>query len=204
MMREKRPTDTRSRRWVTAVAVAAVLTLTGCGSDVLDNPYEKPSPAVTAGAAAILETLPSLEDTEVQMTSAVEQIGAYVASLVPGMEWSWIRDRRGGGCLGRYEDADGELVYSKNYVSPGPIPDALWPDVFEQARTRAAAVGATEYQTFHDNPGNHEVRFYSPEATFITVGSLTASVISSSTGCRLPQAKIPGPHTPQPPVTPSP
>lgn len=204
MMRERQPTDTRPRRWSTAVAAVAVLTLTGCGSDVLDEPYEKPSPTVTADSAAILETLPSLEDTEVQMTSAVEQIGAYAATLVPGMEWSWIRDRTGGGCLGRYEDTDGKLVYSKNYVSPGPIPDAVWPAVFEQARTLAAAAGATEYQTFHDSPGNHEVRFYSPEATFITVGSLTASVISSGTGCRLPQAIMPGAQAPQPPVTPNP
>lgn len=204
MMRVRQPTDTRPRRWSTAVAVVAVLTLTGCGSDVLDDPYEKPSPTLTADSAAALESLPSLEDTEVQMTSAVEQIGAFVATLVPGMEWTWIRDRRGGGCLGRYEDTDGKLVYSKNYASPGPIPDALWPAVFEQARTLAAAVGATEYETFHDEPGNHEVRFYSPEATFITVGSLTASVISSSTGCRLPQAKMSGVQAPQPPVTPNP
>ncbi|WP_377449692.1 LppA family lipoprotein [Rhodococcoides fascians] len=204
MMRERRTTDTRSRRWMTALTVAAVLTSTGCGSDVLDDPYEKPSPSVTADSAAVLESLPSLEDTEAQITSTVEQIGAYVAALVPGMEWTWIRDRRGGGCLGRYEDTDGKLVYSKNYVSKGPIPDAVWPAVFEQARTLAAAVGATEYQTFHDNPGNHEVRFYSPEATFITVGSLTASVISSSTGCRLPKAKMPGAQAPQPPVTPTP
>ena len=192
MMRERQPTDTRPRRWSTAVAVVAVLTLTGCGSDVLDNPYEKPSPAVTADAAAVLATLPSLEDTEVQITSAVEQIGAFVETLVPGREWTWTRDRSGGGCLGRYGDTDGKLVYSKNYLSKGPIPDAVWPAVFEQARTLAAAVGATEYETFHDSPGNHDVRFYSPESTFITVASMGNAVITSSTGCRLPQAKMAG------------
>lgn len=192
MMRERQPNDTRPRRWSTAVAVAAVFTLTGCGSDVLDNPYEKPSPAVTADSAAVLATLPSLEDTEVKIQSAVEELGAFVATLVPGMEWTWIRDRSPSRCSEPYGDTDGELVYSKNYVAPGPIPDAVWPAVFEQARTLAAAVGATKYQTFHDNPGNHEVRFYSPEATFITVGSGTAAVITSSTGCRLPQANMAG------------
>jgi hypothetical protein len=204
MMRERHTTDTRPRRWSTAVAVAAVLTLTGCGSDVLDDPYEKPSPAVTADAAEVLKTLPTLEDTEQQITSAVEQIGAFVATLVPGKEWTWTRDRTSGGCLGRYGDTDGELVYSKNYLSKGPIPDEVWPAVFEQARTLAAAIGATEYETFHDDPGNHDIRFYSPEATFITVSSRGNAVITSSTGCRLPQANMPEARTPQPPVTPNP
>jgi len=172
---------------------------------VLDSPYEKPSPAVTADSAAILETLPSLEDTEVQMTSAVEQIGAFIDTLVPGRKWTWTRDRSAGGCLGRYGDTDGELVYSKNYLSKGPIPDALWPDIFEQARTLAAAVGATEYETFHDDPGNHDVRFYSPEFTSITVSSRGNAVITSSTGCRLPQEKLAGAQAPsQPSATPNP
>lgn len=203
-MRERHPTDSRPRRWMTAVAVAAVLTLTGCGSDVLDNPYDKPGPAVTADAAAILESLPSLEDTEVQVRTAVERIAAFVDTLVPRREWTWTRDRSAGGCLGRYGDTDGESVYSKNYLSKGPIPDAVWPAIFEQARTLAAAVGATEYETFHDDPGNHDVRFYSPEFTSITVSSRGNAVISSSTGCRLPQATMPGSQAPQPPVTPNP
>lgn len=55
---------------------------------MLDDLYEEPSPAVTADAAAVLATHPSLEDTEVQITSAVEQIGAFVDTLEPGKEWT--------------------------------------------------------------------------------------------------------------------
>ncbi|WP_434158730.1 LppA family lipoprotein [Rhodococcus sp. BGS-1C] len=203
MMRERRTTDTRSRRWMTALTVASVLTLTGCGSDVLDNPYEKSSPAATADSAAILETLPSLEDTEVQLESAVVQIGAFVDTLVPGMEWTWIRERSVGGCGRPFDGTDGDDVQLKNYVSAGPIPDAVWPQVFEFATRVATAAGATKVQTFHDDPDNHEVRFYSPERTAIFIGSRGA-VISANTGCRLPQAKMPGVAAPQTPVTPNP
>ncbi|ORI18479.1 hypothetical protein BJI47_20755 [Rhodococcus sp. 1168] len=202
-MRKRQTTDSRSRRWMTALTVATVLTLTGCGSDVLDDPYEKSSPAVTADSAAILETLPSLEDTEVQFESAVEQLGAFVDTLVPGMEWTWIRERSVGGCSRPYDGTDGDDVKLKNYVSAGPIPDAVWPQVFEFATRVATAAGATKVQTFHDDPDNHEVRFYSPEGTAIFIGSRGA-VISASTGCRLPQAKMSGAQAPQPPVTPKP
>ena len=203
MMRKRRTTDARSRRWMTALTVAAVLTLTGCGSDVLDDPYEKSSPTVTADSAAILESLPSLEDTEVQLESTVMQIGAFVDTLVPGMKWTWIRERSVGGCGRPFDGTDGDDVQLKNYVSEGPIPDAVWPQVFEHAKALAAAVGATEYQIFHDDPGRHQVRFYSPERTAIFIGS-TGAVISANTGCRLPQAKMPGAQATQPPVTPTP
>ncbi|MBY4130241.1 hypothetical protein HQO83_17750 [Rhodococcus fascians] len=202
-MRGRRTTDTQSRPWMTALTVAAVLMSTGCGSDVLDNPYEKSSPAVTADSAAILESLPSLENTEGQMKSAVEQIGAFVDTLVPGMGWTWIRERSVGGCTRPFDGTDGDDVQLKNYVSVGPIPDAVWPQVFEFAEQVATAAGATEVQTFHDDPDNHEVRFYSPERTAIFIGSRGA-VISANTGCRLPQAKMPGPQASQPPVTPNP
>lgn len=188
---------------MTALTVAAVLTLTGCGSDVLDDPYEKSSPAVAADSAAILETLPTLEDTEVQVESAVEQLGAFVDTLVPGMEWTWIRERSVGGCSRPYDGTDGDDVKLKNYVSAGPIPDAVWPQVFEFATRVATAAGATKVQTFHDDPDNHEVRFYSPEGTAIFIGSRGA-VISASTGCRLPQAKMSGAQAPQPAATPNP
>lgn len=190
-MRETRTTDTRSRRWMTTVAVAAVLTLTGCGSDVLDNPYEKPSPAETADAAAILATLPSLEETEVQMQNAVEQLAAFIDTLVPDMGWTWIRQRSAGSCSRPFSDTDGDDVQLKNYVSVGPIPDAVWPQVLEHASTLATTVGATKVQTFHDDPDNHEVRFYSPEGTSIFIGTRGA-VISANTGCRLPQANMAG------------
>lgn len=200
MMRKRRTTGTRSRRWMTALTVASVVTLTGCGSDVLDNPYEKSDPAVTTDSAAILKTLPSLEDTEAQLESAVVQIGAFVDTLVPGMRWTWIRERSVGGCGRPFDGTDGDDVQLKNYVSEGPIPDAVWPQVFEFATRVATAAGATKVQTFHDDPDNHEVRFYSPERTAIFIGSRGA-VISASTGCRLPQAKMSGA---QAPVTPTP
>lgn len=55
---------------------------------MFDDPYQEPSPAVTADAPAVLATHPSLEDTDVQISSAGEQIGAFVDTLVPGREWT--------------------------------------------------------------------------------------------------------------------
>lgn len=185
-------TDARCRRtvlWPIAIAAATLLLLTGCGSDVLDNPYEKTNGTENADAAAKLRTLPSLEETETLMKSTVENLAGYATTLVPGMQWSWMNDRMGGGCARPYDGTDGEAVTLQNYVASTSIPDDVWPQVFEEARTAAAKLGANDLERFHDEPGNHEVRFHSTEGTSIHIGSRGA-VIGSSTGCRLTQDKL--------------
>ncbi len=73
-------------RWLAAcVVVVAALMLTGCGG-VLDDPYKATGGTDTAAAAAKLVTLPSLEETVVELAT-------YVSTLAPGLQWHWSGDR---------------------------------------------------------------------------------------------------------------
>lgn len=55
-----------------------------------------------------------------------------------------------------------------------------------RARAAVAKLGATDIQTMHDQPGNHDVGFYGPARLFIKLGYQGNLGISSYTGCRLP------------------
>jgi len=84
-------------RWLAAcVVIVAATMLTGCGG-VLDDPYKATGEEDTAVAAAELVPLPSLEETEARVQQAVVELGAYISTLVPGLEWRWIGDRSPGG-----------------------------------------------------------------------------------------------------------
>lgn len=188
----------------TALTVALVLSMTGCG--MYENPYQKSGPEETAGAAEKLVSLPSLEDTETQVRQAVEELGAHVSSLVPGLTWRWIRSRSSADCDPPYDQTQGQQVRLQFYSASRGIPDEVWPQVRDRARELAARVGATESEKFANEPGHHNVRFFSREGTAFQVGSQGA-VITSNTGCRLPAAmKSPpdgppssaGPTPPQP------
>src|SRR5882757_8959640 len=117
----------RRARWHAVWAIAAtvgVLSMTGCG-DVSDNPYQKTDPTSTAKAAEQLGKLGSLEDTEAQVKAAVEQLGSYVSSLVPGLTWSWYRDRSQVACDPPYDQTPGEKVTLQNYIASAGIPDSV-------------------------------------------------------------------------------
>ncbi|GAB2652408.1 hypothetical protein GCM10027169_16910 [Gordonia jinhuaensis] len=169
---------------------------------MLDDPYEQPGESDTAKAAATLASLPSLEDTEAQVKNAVDQLSQYISTMVPGARWEQTGDRMGSGCLRPYNGTDGDLVYLPRYVAETQIPDNVWPQVFERAKELAATLGATGVERFHDEPGNHDVRFYSKEGTTIHLAAGGNTVLASITGCRLTQAKMTAP--PPPPSTPHP
>lgn len=179
----------------TALAVALVLSMTGC--DMYENPYQKTGPEETAEAAERLVPLPSLEDTETQLQQALDELAAQVSSLVPGTTWSQLYERSPGPCDPPYDQTEGRQVRLENYSASRGIPDEVWPEVREHARELAARVGATESEVFADEPGHRNVRFYSREGTAFMVGSQGAS-ISSGTGCRLPAALRSPPDAPPP------
>lgn len=181
--------EIRSRRWTAALAAGAVLTLTGCGSDVLDDSNGKPSGTAAADAAAKLTTLPSLEDTERQVRDAVEQLAAFIGTLVPGAQWAWMGDRMASECDRPYNGTAGTKVFLQDYVGKFTIPDDVWPQVLAKTKELAATLGATEHEDFHDEPGKHDVRFYSREGTAIHLGAAGNTVIDAATGCRLPHAE---------------
>ena len=162
-----------------------------------ENPYQKTEPAETAEAAEKLVSLPSVEDTEIQVRQAVEELGGHVSTLVPGLTWRWIRSRSSIDCDPPYDQTQGQQVSLQFYSASRGIPDEVWPQVREHARELAARVGATESEMFADEPGHHNVRFFSREGTEFQVGSRGA-VITSGTGCRLPAALKSPPDAPPP------
>lgn len=168
-----------------AITVAtAALTLTGCTApmDTSSNPTKD-----NAAALARLKTLPTSEDTEAKLNDAIVQLGQYITSLVPGMQWEWAYERSTGGCAPRFADTGGREVYLRKYGGSRPIPDTVWPQVVQRAGELAASVGATQSQTFQNKPGNHEIRFYSEEDTSLQVATEVEAVIAGNTGCRLPR-----------------
>nr|WP_240945428.1 LppA family lipoprotein [Rhodococcus sp. HNM0569] len=161
--------------------------MTGCG-DVTKNPYEATGEQDTAAAAQRLTELPTLEATEAHAQRVAEELGAYITSLAPHLQWEWMDSRSQSGCHRPYDQTDGKLVAIPNYVAKGSIPDSIWPQALQRARELASELGATEVETFHNEPGNRDVRFYSKEGTAIRFGDMGNTLIGIDTGCRLPEA----------------
>jgi len=174
--------------------------LTGCGG-VLEDPYKATGDTDTAAAAAKLVPLPSLEETEARMQQAVVELGTYVRTLVPGLQWHWDGNRSPRGCGRPYAETQGSSVHLPDYLAFGPIPDAAWPQALQRAKELAAGLGATGGQGFKDQPGDHLARFYSPQGTVLSLGTAVNAIISSNTGCRLPAAVKNAPPSPAPPTS---
>ncbi|NLE78445.1 MAG: hypothetical protein GX610_02515 [Rhodococcus sp.] len=178
---------TRARLRTLAAGLALVATLTGCG-DLTSNPYEKTGAEDTAAAAQRLTELPTLEATEAHAHRVVEELSAYITSLVPALQWEWTRSRSESNCRRPYDQTDGRMVSLPNYVAKGSIPDHVWPQAVQRARELATELGNTGVETFRDEPGNRDVRFYGPEGTALRFLSMDNTVIRADTGCRLPEA----------------
>lgn len=118
----------------------------------MKNPYKPTDPGNATKAAATLQKLPSLEETQTQLKDTIEQIGAKASSLVPSLVWTWHREPSRAGCNPPYEQSDGALVLMPNYVSNTSIPEENWKPVFEIARDAAAKLGANSIEVFRDAP----------------------------------------------------
>jgi hypothetical protein len=178
-----------SRWMLVGAAVAVILTMTGC--NMTKDPYQPTDPGEAARAAKSLDDLPSLEDTEAELASVIEQLGHDAATIAPTLRWQW-HDEPGpsrGGCNPPYEQSDGEEILMRKYVSDTPIPDENWNQVLAIARDAAAKLGTTGMEVFQDAPGKHDVRFYNKTGTALRIGSQIAALITGSTGCRLSRDK---------------
>lgn len=173
-------------RTVLLLATMAILT-TGCG-DTMDTPYDHTDDEIAA-AAALLPTLPTLEDTEAQVTAAAQQIAAAATAVSPTLQFAPGRDREQGGCSGAFGKTGGLTISTRFLVSPTPIPDADWPRVLQAARDIAAPLGITELEVRADQPGRHDVMLYSEDGNKIWIDSLEGAVVSAKTGCRLPATR---------------
>jgi len=157
----------------------------------MSNPY-KPTDSAEAGRAATsLTSLPPLEDTKTQVEAAIVNLGKQITTLVPTLQWDWVREDSRGGCQPPYEQSDGEVILLRNYVATEPIPEQHWQQAYDLAQKAAGALGATMVTTLSDAPNNHDVQFSSSTGTLLRFGSKATALITGSTGCRLPTAKHP-------------
>ena len=165
--------------WVAAMMLGA----TGCHVSSPDKPAD---PGQTSAAAPDLTSLPTLEDTQAQITSTIERVGQQISAIAPAVTWAWRREASRGGCRPPFEQSDGREVLLANYVSDVPIPEQNWKQAYDIAARAAGELGAATVTVFKDAPDNHDVQFSDDTGTTLRFGSQQAALLTGSTGCRLP------------------
>lgn len=179
-----------NRQAIGCIAAIILLTLTGCH---VNTPYEPTPPDESAKALEELKTLPSLEDTKIQLQEAIESITAAASTIVSvASTWSNQDNGEAAGCanLKPYDQSDGRSWYAPNAVAAGvSVSEDDWLKILEVTRTAAAKLGATTPHVFQDKPGNHDARFSGPTGLYVRVGYAGNLSVGGYTGCRLPAAK---------------
>jgi hypothetical protein len=171
------------------VATVAVIALAAGGCH-MNQPHEPTPPTVAAKALEVLKSLPSFEDTQIQVQTAITQITTAASQLNPAITWQAPQDGSGLGCERPYEQTDGKAYFLPDAVAANvDVSEANWAKIQDAAKDAAAKLDATEIQVMKDQPGNHDVGFYGPTGLFIKVGYRGNLVVSGFTGCRLPRNK---------------
>ncbi|MBF6327508.1 LppA family lipoprotein [Nocardia transvalensis] len=167
-------------------SIIAVTIMSGCGSN-LDDPDHPVTKEEIAHAEAEMRKLPSVEDTERQLSTVIQQIADATKNVAPELDWR-IKPNRGQGTLGcprAYMETDGVSMTTDDLISPVPIPDSRWADVLKVARDIAAQNGITTLTVRVDVAGRHDVILHSPDnGNEIGIGTYKAALITGTTGCR--------------------
>lgn len=168
-------------RWACGpVVLALIAVLTAGCSDAPDEPTLSPEAAIARIAA-----LPSLEKTEEQMMSVIEEVGAAATGTVPELRWEWMEADGSVDCYRPYDRTGGRIEFLPHYVASGVhISDEQWPALFEATRAVAARVGATDVSFFHNGLDEHDVSFRGEDGTLIRILAADNTVIAAKTGCR--------------------
>ncbi|AOW94961.1 hypothetical protein BFN03_13415 [Rhodococcus sp. WMMA185] len=157
--------------------------VSGCGG-VMENPYNFSDEEI-AEAAEKIQAWPSLEDTERLVTDVVVKIGEVTTEIAPAVQFRWHRERTsGGGCPGPFAYTDGLSITTQSLLSDVPIGDADWQAVLDAAREIATEAGIDQIEVLVDQPGRHDVTFFSADGNRITFGTFKAASIRAITGCR--------------------
>ncbi|WP_167768970.1 LppA family lipoprotein [Nocardia sp. CS682] len=153
----------------------------------MNDPDRPPSQQDIAHAEAKMQTWPSVEATERQLATLLQQIADAAKTVAPGLDWRTIADRGQGtlGCPSPYLETDGVSMTTDTLTSPVPITDSEWPAVLQIARDIAAKDGITSLTVRTDVPGRHDVTLHSPDhGNEITLGTAQAALLAGLTGCR--------------------
>ncbi|VBA60395.1 LppA family lipoprotein [Mycobacterium attenuatum] len=168
---------------MTAIALAA----TGCH---VENPDAPTPPSAAAHALAELKTLPSFEDTKVQVQDVMNEITTAASKIIPSIIWETLDEGSTGNCQQPYEQTDGKRHFLPDAVAVRvSVSETDWTKIVEAAKQAAAKIGVTNVQVIKDRPGDHDVWFSGPTGAFIKVGYRGNLVVSGYTGCRLPRDK---------------
>lgn len=156
----------------------------------MSQPYEPTPPSVAAEALNVLRSLPSLEETQIQVQAVMDEITTAASQFIPTANWETLHEGSGGRCERPYEQTEGKRYFLPDAIAQNvDVSEQAWARLEQAAKTAAAKLEATEIQVMQDQPGNHDVGFYGPTGLFIKVGYRGNLVVSGYTGCRLPQDK---------------
>lgn len=154
------------------------LALAGCGAK---------EDEATTKARAELAALPTLQETQAQLTGAMEQIVTAVKTQMPKAIWDDGGNETTSSCNGGYADTDGKMWFAPNRVVPEvPLRKEKWERIAAAARKAAAGIGATDVQVRRDVETNREVWFRGPAGMVIELAYQGNLSIAGTTGCRRP------------------
>ena len=124
------------------------------------NPYEPTPPSLAAKALDELHARPSLEDTTIQVQTAMDEITAAASKVIPSATWETLDEGSRGNCQRPYEQTDGKRYFLPDMIADRvPVSEADWATIVQAAKESAAKLGATDIQVMQDQPGNHDMRF---------------------------------------------
>ena len=132
-----------------------------------------------------LQSKPSLETAQAEYQAAVQNMAAGIAALTPGTTWN-VEQNTWVGCGGEYANTKAKQAYLMAVFS-GPIPDAVWPQALQIVKDGAAQKGATDFGTFKDSPGDHDIYVAGPDGVEFRLGTQKASTLTAKSDCRLSQ-----------------
>lgn len=154
------------------------------------KPYEPTPPTEAAKALEQLKMLPSFEDTQTQVQTAMSEITAAASKVVPGIRWTTPQPGTTGNCERPYEQTDGQRYFLPNRIAEKPtVTEQDWTNILQAAKDAAAKLDATDIRVFQDKPGNHDVEFIGPGGLYLRIGYEVNLIVGGYTGCRLPRDK---------------
>ena len=174
-------------RWRIPASVAAIILaagVTGCGTGDDPGPTStslKPDQVIEIENG--LRAKPSLEAVQAEYKAAVTTMADRIAALTPGTTWQFAQNTWTG-CTGKYGATHAKQAYMLAAFS-GPIPDAVWPKALQIAKDGAAPFGATDYGTFTDEPGHHDIYLAGPDGVEFQLGTKGSSTLTGRSDCRM-------------------
>lgn len=171
-------------------AIVLVVGVSGCGTGNVagEASTSMNSPDQVAEIEKDLRAKPSLEAAQAEYKAAVTTMADGIAALIPGTTWQFAQNTWKG-CSGKYGAAKAKRAYVLAAFS-GPIPDAVWPKALQITKDGAAPFGATEYGTFKDQPGHHDIYLAGTDGIEFRLGTKGSSTLTGQSDCRLSEADM--------------